>query len=536
MMRLLAMKPGHDGNLAYIANGQLEFSFEAEKDSGNRYAPIGATELIEAMRHTPEIPEAIVISGWSAGVDPLGRPIGAGYMGLEPPSVSEISLFGQPLKLLSSSHERAHLMGAYALSPFPQGQPCYALIWEGHIGAFYSIDAALGIECLAQVMVGPGIRYAFAYGLADPSFGLGRGQIRLSDAGKLMALAAFEGQVSPSRSEKVLLDRMFADPQGVPLLHKSDFHHLDVYNSGVESEAAKRLARLVSDRVFDTFFQAIKPLVKEKRPLLIGGGCGLNCEWNRSWLDSGLFSDVFIPPCTNDVGSALGSAADAQWHLTGRAKLAWNVYCGQAFVDDAGYQTARRLGPFARRSAEMADIADTLRRGGVLGWVAGRAEMGPRALGNRSILAAPFEKGMLDRLNAIKRREGFRPIAPVCLEEDVSAHFDLDRPSPYMLYFCRVRSRGHLQAITHVDGSSRVQSVNAGQNPLLYRLLSEFKAQTHFGVLCNTSLNFNGTGFINRTSDLVRYAQEAGLDGFVVEGVLFSREQGGSNPMVMVSA
>ncbi|MDN3369645.1 permease [Ralstonia pseudosolanacearum] len=83
MMRLLAMKPGHDGNLAYIANGQLEFSFEAEKDSGNRYAPIGATELIEAMRHTSEIPEAIVISGWSAGVDPLGRPIGAGYMGLD---------------------------------------------------------------------------------------------------------------------------------------------------------------------------------------------------------------------------------------------------------------------------------------------------------------------------------------------------------------------------------------------------------------------------------------------------------------------
>ncbi|WP_231686178.1 permease [Ralstonia pseudosolanacearum] len=80
-MRLLAMKPGHDGNLAYIANGQLEFSFEAEKDSGNRYAPIGATELIEAMRHTSEIPEAIVIGGWSAGVDPLGRPIGPGTWG-----------------------------------------------------------------------------------------------------------------------------------------------------------------------------------------------------------------------------------------------------------------------------------------------------------------------------------------------------------------------------------------------------------------------------------------------------------------------
>lgn len=105
--------------------------------------------------------------------------------------------------------------------------------------------------------------------------------------------------------------------------------------------------------------------------------------------------------------------------------------------------------------------------------------MGPRALGSRSILAAPFapvEKAMLDRLNTIKRREGFRPIAPVCLEEDVSTHFDLARLSPYMLYFCEVRSLDSLRAITHVDGSPRVHLVNAKQNPLSYRLLSESKA------------------------------------------------------------
>ncbi|AGW91575.1 hypothetical protein N234_16210 [Ralstonia pickettii DTP0602] len=169
-------------------------------------------------------------------------------------------------------------------------------------------------------------------------------------------------------------------------------------------------------------------------------------------------------------------------------------------------------------------IADALRRGNVLGWAASRAEMGPRALGNRSILAAPFDETMLDRLNTIKRRESFRPIAPVCLEEEIAAHFDLERPSPYMLYFCKVKSRDRLRAVTHVDGSSRVQSVNAVQNPMLYRLLSEFKALTHFGVLCNTSLNFNGTGFINRTSDLVRYAESMGLDGFAINSVLFSRD------------
>ncbi len=105
----------------------------------------------------------------------------------------------------------------------------------------------------------------------------------------------------------------------------------------------------------------------------------------------------------------------------------------------------------------------------------------------------------------------------------MAVHFDLGRPSPYMLYFCKVRTRV-LQAVTHVDGSARVQSVSASQNPSLHRLLAAFKARTGYGVLCNTSLNFNGAGFINRTSDLVAYAEQAGLDGFVIEGTLFQRD------------
>lgn len=97
------------------------------------------------------------------------------------------------------------------------------------------------------------------------------------------------------------------------------------------------------------------------------------------------------------------------------------------------------------------------------------------------------------------------------------------RIAPLTVATCKVNSRDGLQAVTHVDGSSRVQSVNAVQNLLLYRLLSEFKALTDCGGLCNTSLNFNGTGFINRTSNLVRYADNVGLDGFAIENVLFSR-------------
>jgi hydroxymethyl cephem carbamoyltransferase len=114
----------------------------------------------------------------------------------------------------------------------------------------------------------------------------------------------------------------------------------------------------------------------------------------------------------------------------------------------------------------------------------------------------------------VKGRSKNAPVAPVCLEEDVSKHFDWSGPSPHMLYFQNVTNKD-LEAIRHIDGSARVQTVNREQNPMLYDLLREYKAISGVGVLCNTSLNFKKAGFINKTSDLYHYARTSGLDGFV---------------------
>ena len=153
----------------------------------------------------------------------------------------------------------------------------------------------------------------------------------------------------------------------------------------------------------------------------------------------------------------------------------------------------------------------------VLGWVSGKYEIGPRALGNRSILAAPFRDKTRVRLNEIKQREQFRPIAPVCLEEDAAQSFSCNHMSPFMLYTYRANTDA-LAAVTHVNGTARLQTVSSESNRSLYELLVAFKARTGFGVLCNTSLNFNGRGFINQMKDLSVYAMEHKLDGFVVEG------------------
>jgi hydroxymethyl cephem carbamoyltransferase len=250
---------------------------------------------------------------------------------------------------------------------------------------------------------------------------------------------------------------------------------------------------------------------------LIAGGCGLNCEWNSRWKECGLFADVFVPPCANDSGSAIGVAIDAQHQLTGSAKVDWSVYSGEEFVLDA------EPDGFRKEPLDLEVVAGALADGKIVAWAQGRYEIGPRALGHRSILAAPFEATMTERLNAIKQREDYRPIAPVCREEDVGRWFDSSAPSPHMLYFTKVRDR-RLRAVTHVDGTARVQTISRGENDLLHRLLGAFEARTGVSVLCNTSLNFNGMGFINRRSHLANYARQRGLDAMVVGDSCYWRE------------
>jgi hydroxymethyl cephem carbamoyltransferase len=253
--------------------------------------------------------------------------------------------------------------------------------------------------------------------------------------------------------------------------------------------------------------------MKKKMPMIIAGGCGLNCDWNSKWKESGLFSEVFVSPVANDSGSAIGTAIDAQFYYTGNPKIDWNVYSGLYFDTTGSFDIEQ----YDLYEAGDEKIADMLANDLILAWVDGKYEIGPRALGNRSILAAPFHESTRIRLNEIKQREQFRPIAPVCLEEDAMRWFGCDHPSPYMLYTYRVRTDA-LAAVTHVNKTARIQTVSPVTNQSLYNLLSAFKVRTGYGVLCNTSLNFNGRGFINKIDDLSVYVEKHNLDGFVVEG------------------
>ena len=511
-MLILAVKPDHDGAVAAIEDRKLLFSLESEKDSFHRHAPLGPTRVLELAERLGRVPDVIAVGGWQTG----RTTVGAGYSGVEQLVRDKRTLFGKEVEYFSSSHERSHIAMACGMAPEDGAQQRAVLVWEGALGSFYLVDDRWNVVSTTQVLIEPGARYAFLFGLADPVFPDRGSSHRLEDAGKLMALAAFG---DPDTTDPAVLDTVqrIIDLEELEPAPKYAFADSPVYNAGVQSQVCKDAAAVLNDRIFETFRDAAERHLPSGIPLHISGGCGLNCDWNMRWRELGYFSSVFVPPCTDDSGSALGTGIDALLAYTGRPHIEWNVYSGLEFVRD------RQPDPALWEQTELRPeaLADALSQGRVVAWVQDRWEIGPRALGNRSILAEPFDAGTRDALNAIKVREPYRPIAPVCRIEDADRLYTGGGfEDPYMLYFRNVRDH-RLAAVTHVDGSARVQTVSAGTNPRLHDLLGAFAGRHGVGVLCNTSLNFRGRGFINRMSHLIEYCELRGISDMVVDGTWF---------------
>ena len=515
-VNILSYNPGHDGAIAFLHDSRLMISIEAEKDSKYRYSEVSVADVLDVIGEIDELPDVICMGGWwpRDHHEFLHKSLtNAGYRG-----VSKTDAIVHPGRFLkgrvdyfSSSHERSHILCAFGMSSLPKGTPCYALVWEGELGAFYEIDSELNIVLIANVLNQPGNRYGLLYGLADPTFPKDGPYPRSSDAGKLMALASFSNRSVPSAEEKRLLSFLLDGPFQ-KLSDYRDIGKAPHLNVGLDDPEFRNFSGIHSDAIFDVFYQFAKANLRKKQPLLIAGGCGLNCDWNTKWKDTGLFSEVFVPPVANDSGSAIGTAIDAQFHFTGNPKIEWDVYSGLTFRTDASLD----LGRYDVQDLDYENVADMLANELILGWVSGKYEIGPRALGNRSILAAPFQDSTRVRLNEIKQREQFRPIAPVCLRDDAAKWFGCSDESPYMLFTYRATTDA-LAAVTHVNGTARLQTVTPATNKNLYELLVAFKARTGYGVLCNTSLNFKVKGLINNIVDLGAYTVDHGLDGFVID-------------------
>ncbi|MBV9705112.1 MAG: carbamoyltransferase [Methylobacteriaceae bacterium] len=267
--------------------------------------------------------------------------------------------------------------------------------------------------------------------------------------------------------------------------------------------------------------------------LCMAGGVALNCVANGRIVREAGFENVWIQPAAGDDGIAIGCAYYGHLAILKQKRgfVMEHAYLGIEYAEKAVHQAAgtglARLRTKRNISANICrDAARLLAEGHIFGWFQGRSEFGPRALGNRSIIADPRDPAMKDKLNKrVKHRQSFRPFAPIVLAERAAEIFEGDEESPFMLVVKRVRREwsDKIPAIVHVDGTARVQTVRQNHNPRLHKLLKEFEALTGVPVLLNTSLNVRGEPIVETPRDAVACFLGTGIDYLVLHDMLIAK-------------
>ena len=265
--------------------------------------------------------------------------------------------------------------------------------------------------------------------------------------------------------------------------------------------------------------------------LVFADGVALNSVANGRLVRESGFRDVYVMPAAGDNGTAIGAAYYVYNGVLGqpRTYVHDNPFVGTGY-GNAAIEKALDEGKLTFRYVPddtlEATTADLLHRGHIIGWYQGRMEIGPRALGNRSILADPTLPGMKDKINAqVKHREAFRPFAPSCPIEDTPRYFEQEVADPFMLKVCSVREeqRAAIPAVTHVDGTARLQTVHHETNPRYHRLLKEFERLSGVPVLLNTSLNVMGEPIVESPVDAIRLFFTTGLDYLVMGNYIIGK-------------
>ena len=456
-------------------------------------------------------------------------------------------------RVVSVSHHLAHLYSAFYPSPFDaaavmvvdaQGSPVRDFTetvetpLDGDAGlvevsSFYRVERGGAVRCLAKQLwdgdwerpVGLG---CFYYLLTRMIFPTGEG-----NEGKVMGLAPFGRPDTLGLPDLVVEGHRVLIPDEWLRL----FGEREAFLYSAEADGAfERSANLAAEgqRAFETALLRLADWLRDETgeaDLCFAGGTALNCSANGRLLRETGFDHLFIPPSPHDGGTAVGCALYGQIEVLGEPSgFRWvNDYLGpepnEAAVEEAVRGVSDAL--VVERPDDLpAAIAELLDSGRVVALHTGRSESGPRALGDRSILADARHPRMQDFINAhVKGREWFRPLAPIVLWRAAPAIFDVDRPAPFMQIAADVRPehRASLPAVTHVDGTARLQTVEAETTPFLHALLEAFEARTGCPVLLNTSLNGKGEPITETPQDSLACLESTGMHALAMPPYLIRK-------------
>ncbi len=418
-------------------------------------------------------------------------------------------------------HHIAHMASAYYLSGFSHS----ALLSVDGVGEIESLMIGRGQDNHIYTYEENNVEWPSSLGVLYTCITGWLGFKKHCDEGKIMGLAPY-GNIEKYR--EVFDDIIQLKPNGKFEMDLSYFDYPFIQGSTMSSKFAEicgparepqeKITQQHKDIAAGAQYITEKALVHAannlhletgESNLCLAGGVALNCVANGKILTETPFKNIFIQPAANDAGLGIGAALNYHYQANPEAKrnTMENAYLGNEYTDE---QIKSVLINNSVKYTDPKDlfllVAKLLADQKIIAWFNGRFEFGPRALGNRSILTAPFPAEIKDILNSrVKHREGFRPFAPIVLEEDCGEYFDNTHQSPYMLltYGVRKEKRSIVPAITHIDGTARVQTLKEEQNPNLYKLLKAFKHLTGIGVILNTSFNVMGQPIINTPQEAI---------------------------------
>jgi carbamoyltransferase len=496
-------------NLAAAAclNGSDRNEVEHVAISRNPYAHLSRKVLYAAVRP----------ASWRRSASRVANIVQVARLGTSQPDsiLSEL----KRAKIHKVEHHRAHLASAFFASPFEEA----AVVSIDGFGDYSSVQWGIGrcnrIQVLGSVLFphSLGIFYtAFTQFLGFPKYG---------DEYKMMGLAAYGEPRFASQVRQVVqtaagqsrldLDYFTHHSQGVKMTWDGcapvsgniySRKMLEVFGESREphSELTQRhadLAASVQVVLEENYFALLNHVYRStgQKALCLAGGVALNCAANGKIFAQTPFRDVYIQPAASDAGTSIGAALSVWHEHLGRPRsfVMEHAYYGPRYSASEIRAELESSGVSYRRQTETELVdhtANAIAAGKVVGWFQGRMEFGPRALGNRSILADPRRKDMKDLLNSrIKHREHFRPFCPSVLAEAVSDFFETDYPSPFMVTAYRIKSQRQqdIPAVTHADGTGRLQTVDQETNSLYWKLIRRFGNITGVPILLNTSFNEN---------------------------------------------
>jgi len=500
---VVGVNEGHDGGAAVVIDGIVRCAISEERLNRKKYSPGYLNSFfycLNALNLKIEDISLIVFSNYH-------RPLSNHYQG----ALKSLGISNQ--KFITVDHHLSHAFGAYFLSPF---EDALILVVDGQ-GNYNDAESYYIGERQKVEKIGGNSQDRI------PAKGIGRTYEAFTnflgwidqEAGKTMALAAY----GDPKFFKIPLFTLKGIEVVGALNYKYEKGAIDFakrysldfgppYARGTTQKSA-HIAAYIQSETERIIIELVRELVKRtgKRKLCMAGGVALNCVANAKLLQSGIVDDIFVLPAASDKGQCIGNALYGFYRLTGylpRQPL-HNDYFGREYSEDEIISVLQRERgyiekhipthcgfQFKKQSPISKVVAELLAEGKIVAWFQGGSELGPRALGHRSILCDPRKIELRERLNqTIKHRESFRPFAPSCLLEKASKYFKCDRPFPYMLFALPVKSDkiNEIPAVIHKNSTARIQTVTKEENDIFYDLIKEFYKLTGIPMLLNTSFN-----------------------------------------------